>query len=117
MAQTIVHNLLTQTVKEFGVSTAEQKTSSKIEASGYYYYNRDIQTVMWNFSQNFNGVCTIQASLMKDPQQDADWFDAFVITENMNKTGYHNLVGNFVWLRARVSNWTDGVINTVSVCY
>lgn len=32
-------------------------------------------------------------------------------------TGYHNLIGNFVWLRAVVTDFTGGIIGSVKVTY
>ena len=36
---------------------------------------------------------------------------------NNVQTGYNNLVGNYVWLRAIVNNWTQGPISLISASY
>lgn len=91
------------------------------EAAAYYLANRDLQTITWNLQNTFAGTIKIQASLATNPGI-FDWFDVYSLPINTQssgppQTGYYNLRGNFVWLRAYVSNWTAGNIQLVSASY
>jgi hypothetical protein len=93
------------------------------QAAAYYLANRDLQTIVWatsnlqnsNPSYNFIGNITIQASISTEPGA-SDWFDVYDINTNQY-SGTHNLQGNYVWLRAHVYNWTQGIINSVYASY
>ncbi len=115
MAQTTIINLIPQTAHPPGSNPVEV-IGEKKEAAAYYLANRDLQTITWHFSGTFVGDCKIQASLVTDPSTD-DWFDVYTIDTSSTKDGYHNQTGNFVWLRAVVSGWTQGTIQLVSASY
>jgi len=95
----------------------------KREAAAYYLANRDLQTVTWilsnqgnsNPNYTFVGNITIQASLSTNPGT-TDWFDVYDVNTNQY-SGFENISGNYVWLRAKVYNWTQGIINTVNASY
>jgi hypothetical protein len=106
----------------------------KQQAAAYILGNRDLQTITWSLGpmpdpQGMNnlpfiGIVTLQASLVTEPTE-ADWFYIYMIpaqaTQRINNTdcqaGHYNLVGNYVWIRAAVSQWTQGTINLVTMSY
>jgi len=76
---------------------------------------------------SFKGTISIQGSLATSPA-DEDWVNVSLdssegsVTEitygaitSSNKV--YNFIGNFVWVRAVVSNWTTGAINRVLLNY
>ena len=91
-------------------------TGDQQQAAAYYLANRDLQTIVWTMSSDFIGDIEIQASLVDSPT-DSDWFFVYSIDTLTELVGYNNLSGNFVWLRASVSNWTKGIINLVTASY
>lgn len=117
MAQTVVHTLFTEQIRDLPSNIPQQKTSEKVKASGYYYSNREIQTLTWSLSNNFTGSFVVQASLVSEPESDADWFDVFSHPNTGPKTGFHNLTGNHIWLRARIKDWLDGTVHLVTLSY
>ena len=99
----------------------------KQQAASYYIASRDLQTIIWNLGNNlqsqspvyFTGDITIQASLATTPGV-YDWFDVYSISVTQTPTGqsgYYNLAGNYIWLRAVVKNWTGGPIQAISAAY
>ena len=103
----------------------------KQQAAAYYLANRDLQTISWNLGQApqpqnqngqpiFIGDLYIQASIVAQPGE-GDWFTIYQINTtpygNNVQAGYHNLSGNWVWLRAIVNNWTQGPISLVAASY
>ncbi len=95
---------------------------TKQPAAAYYLGNQDLQTLNW-YITSFKGTIYIQATLASEPNEanDDDWFQVYQITgNNTTQTSYHNLNGNFVWLRAKVS-FADyagsGVIQYLKVSY
>lgn len=116
MAQTTIVNLLTQTAHPGPDSTSVNIQGEKQQAAAYYLANRDLQTITWHFSGTFQGICKIQASLENDPGE-SDWFDVYTPDTSSELDGYHNLTGNFVWLRAIVNDWTQGTIQLVTASY
>jgi hypothetical protein len=102
----------------------------KQQAASYYLSGNDLQTVTWSLgngntgsgnNNQFVGKIHIQASLKDEPGLDVnstDWFDVYEIpTNTTNQYGYSNIKGNYIWLRARVSDWTQGFINLITASY
>lgn len=114
MAQTTTLVLIPQTAHPAG-STAIDLVGETNQAAAYYLANRDLQTITWHFSGTFSGGCRIEVSLETDPGE-GDWFEAYDINTSQ-LDGYHNLSGNFVWIRAVVYGWTQGTIQLVTVSY
>lgn len=114
MAQTTTLVMIPQTSHPAGSTTVEVYGDRK-QAAAYYLANRDLQTITWHFSGSFLGDCKIEASLASNPG-DLDWFTVYEI-DTSNLDGYHNLNGNFVWLRAVVTDWTQGAIQLITVSY
>ena len=103
--------LLPQTVHNDGMVTGEAR-----QAASYYLGNRDLQTINWSVTY---ATCTlqIQATLSSSPEE-TDWFPVYEITyDNESETHYTNLSGNFVWVRAMVTDFSLGTINYVKISY
>ena len=120
-----------------GDSTNESVTGEKFKGDGYYGRSDGLHTVQIDLS-GFIGRIELQGTLAVDPQDD-DWFiislggditatvdttglvsssNTVVIityTENETSVNTYNFTGNYVWLRAKVSNWTDGTVNSITL--
>ena len=82
---------------------------------------RDTQTISWSAQKSFDGTITIQASLADVPTA-TDWVDVFVIPTEAGalpglQTGWANINGCYVWIRALVQDWTQGNIQAVTMSY
>ena len=115
MAQTTTAVLIPQTSHPPG-SSAVEVYGTRQQAAAYLLANRDLQTITWHFTSTFIGSCVIQASLVDDPGT-GDWYEVYSIDTAGAKDGYYNLQGNFVWLRAVVTGWTQGTIQLVTASY
>lgn len=115
MAQTTTVNLIPQTSHPPGSSPVAVYGEKK-QAAAYLLANRDLQTITWHFSGTFVGDCRIEASLATDPGE-LDWFHVYTVDTGSELDGYHNLSGNFVWLRAVVDGWTQGTIQLITASY
>ena len=122
--ETSSHTSGTQTLK-----------SEKVKGDAYFGANDGLHTVMINLA-GFIGTIKIQGSLADAPAE-TDWFDAQLNDGELNvdTTGkvteivvdsityalaetsikVYNTTGNFVWLRANISNWTAGTITRIEM--
>lgn len=124
MSQSTVYTLIPSTAHSGSLSLS--LTGEKRQAAAYYVAGRDLQTVTWSLGNvtalspvYFVGVIVIQASLATTPGV-FDWFNVYTIpvsSTSDGQSGYYNLSGNYVWLRATVTQWTQGPIGAVSVSY
>lgn len=102
-------------------------TGNTQPAAAYYLGNRDLQTV--NFSlTNCVGNIVIEATLATTPQ-DIDWFQVYTLEANnyaptgtapqiaANSNMYTNVEGNFVYIRAKVEDFQNGVVNWIKLSY
>ena len=115
MAQSTTHLLFPQT----SYSTQSLVRGIKRPAAAYYLGNADLQTVTWNIT-SVTGLITIQASLATNPVEstDNDWFTVYTLScDNLTELGFTNINGNFVWLRAKIAGWSQGIINNIKVTY
>lgn len=110
-------------------------TSEKVKGDAYFGQSDGLHTVMINLN-SFTGIVKIQGSLESTPG-DNDWFDIELGTDDfvvdtsglITKTATesliynvvetsmksYNAVGNFVWLRADISNWQSGTISSIEM--
>jgi len=91
--------------------------SNVARAVGYYQGQGSIQTVNLQV-QAFVGRIRLQASLNDDPVA-AEWFEVYDYDRNSPTTEYHpvSLVGNYVWIRAEITDFSAGTIQTISISY
>jgi hypothetical protein len=94
-----------------GDSTVQTVTGSKYKGDGYYGRSDGFHTVQYNLT-GFIGTINVQATLAVDPT-DADWFTVY--TQAYPVSNLTNFTGNYVWVRANISNWTDGTVNSVQL--
>lgn len=114
---------------EYGVPSGNYDGSSldfagdAVQGPGYYAGHPGQQTVTLRLT-GFTGQITIQGTLDSDPDQ-ARWFSIYEIG-NDGSSGDSTTItthfsvdrsGQFVWLRARVEYFSDGVIDSLSVAY
>lgn len=113
MAQTTVLQLLPQTAFNGNNQTV---LGTKQPAAGYYLANKDLQTVTWSIT-NATGFIVIKATLATDPGND-DWFIVQSIPfTSLTQNSYVNITGNYVWIKADLISFTQGVIQNVKVSY
>lgn len=111
MSQTTTLILLPQTVHNDGTVVGDAKA-----AASYYMGNRDLQTINWNVAY-VTGTIQIQATLATTPVE-SDWFSVYEITyDNESATSFVNIPGNFVWMRAVVTNFSLGTIQYIKMSY
>jgi len=90
--------------------------STPLKGDGYYGYTDGLHTVSYKLT-GFVGILGFQGSLATTPTE-ADWFDIIDSqigdgTTPVTNTMYSNFSGNFVWVRAAITNFTAGTINRV----
>jgi len=121
-----------------GDSTVQTVTSDKVQGDGYYGRSDGFHTVQINLT-DFSGDITLEGSLALTPT-DEDWFtielsSTSTVAGTVDTTGAvstgstvtvsslsyadetsnnnFNFVGNFVWIRAQVADWTNGSIGSI----
>lgn len=127
----------TSVVYPLTTTTAQTFTSSPVKAANYYGINNTIQTVEVRVT-DFVGTVTLQATLAVDPVE-LDWFpidlrgqEYTVDTTGLvskavkkqiayntatSKTEVYNFEGNYIWLRGKISAFTEGTVNGITVNY
>ena len=109
--------------------------NKKVKGDAYFGTTDGLHTIAVDLN-DFIGTIKIQGSLETDPTA-TDWFDidlsdgeftidttgkvtdvvvdnlAYTVAETSMKS--YNSTGNFVWLRANISNWTAGTITKIEM--
>jgi len=118
-----------------GDSTNQSVTGEKYRGDGYYGRSDGFHTVQVSIT-GFIGRIEMQGTLAVDPAE-ADWFTVELGTgtmsvdttgalseQNITNVEYatatsnvksYNFTGNYVWVRAKISNWTDGTVNSIKL--
>ena len=117
-----------------GDSTSETVTGDKYKGDGYYGRSDGLHTIQIDLN-GFLGNIELQGTLAIDPTAD-DWFTVTlgsgqsidttgkIVSSSTTKLEYttnetssktYNFTGNYVWVRAYVSNWTDGTVNNIKL--
>ena len=102
-----------------GDSTVTTVTGTKFKGDGYYGRSDGFHTVQYSLD-GFIGTIVIQATLAVEPSS-TDWFtlsetshtSANDSSSNADGGFLYNFTGNYVWVRAYISNWTDGTISNI----
>ncbi len=116
-------------------TTALIYSSEPLRGDGYFSGSDGNHTVQVSIN-NFIGRIDVQGTLSSSPSE-ADWFTIFpgtgiltvdttgAVVEVTSQEAYasyttsttniktYNFLGNFVWLRSKVSNWTQGSVNSI----
>ena len=102
--------------------SSQDWSSDPVTAANYYRGRGGVQTIQWRFI-GVQGDVTIQATLDADPAT-VQWFDvtsygdgSTADSTTITDVHYDSVLGNFTWLRAVVTNFTDGTIELVSATY
>lgn len=102
-------------------------TGNSQPAAAYYLGNRDLQTVNISLT-NCTGNIVIEASLATTPSTN-DWFKVYELEANAaatpnsapqlasNASMYTNIEGNFVAMRAKIDNFSNGGVNYIKLSY
>lgn len=113
MSQSTVLILFPQTIYN---GTNVTVTGNPHQAAGYYLGKNELQTISWKLSL-CSAIINIQATLEQDPGDD-DWFQiAQIIGTGADDIGYENITGNFVWIRAVITNFASGIVQFVKLTY
>lgn len=116
-------------------TTALIYASNPIKGDGYFGGSDGFHTVQIDINQ-FVGKLEMQGSLASSPQE-SDWCfvelgtnnmsidtTGLISEENISSVEYrtattnvksYNFIGNYVWVRARVSDWTEGTVNSIRI--
>ena len=91
--------------------------SDVVRAADYYQGQGNIQTVTIQV-EGFVGRIRLQASLNDDPAA-AAWFEVYDFERLFPTTDLHpvSLIGNYVWMRAEITDFSQGTIQTISISY
>lgn len=119
-----VNNLTILGLTQHGVPSGNYDGSSLdfdsdgAKGVGYYRGQGSIQTVYQRIT-GFEGVITIQATLDQNWEA-AHWADVNTFDSSatpVSGTYPVSLTGNYTWLRVRVTDFTAGQIDSVTVLY
>jgi len=95
-----------------GGGTTETVTGEKFKGDGYYGRSDGIHTVQYSIS-GFTGTVAIQGTLAINPVE-ADWFTVYTEAHSATtKVTAINFTGNYVWVRASITDWTVGTVSSV----
>ena len=92
--------------------------SDAVPAANYYGGQGSTQTITYRL-QGFVGIIVLEATL-NDTQESAPWFELTTFGDGIDPdTGIFTdtIVGNFTWIRARITNFTAGTIESIQVAY
>jgi hypothetical protein len=116
--ETILSNVVYGTASGNYDGSSQEFYSDAVQAANYYGGQGSLQTIAYQVV-DFIGTITIEASL-NDSKDGAHWFIVDSYGDGSSfYTGYYtvNVVGNFTWLRARVSGFDQGTIQLVTAAY
>lgn len=94
-------------------------TGDAVKAAGYYSTHGTLQSVAF-FTTDLSATITIEATVDSDTST-AEWFIVHTVAGDgsslTDDNEVANLTGRFTWIRAKVTDFTQGVINKVTVSY
>jgi len=122
MSQSSTLILLPQTTYDGGgTANIYTVTGNAQPAAAYYLGNKDLQTISYSFT-DVTGTLEIEATLASNPGS-GDWFKVYELEANNNSntnstvTSYQNINGNFVYIRAKIKDFANGVVQFVKLTY
>ena len=117
MSQVTTLILLPQTVYiNPGNGAPYTVTGNSQPAAAYYLGNQDLQTVNYSLV-NCTGNIVIEATLASSPT-DTDWFKVYEFEAvTTNTSAYTNIDGNFVYVRAKIEDFSQGADNYIKISY
>ena len=102
-----------------GTSTSFESDNSK--GDGYYGFSDGVHTAQVRVT-GFPGTIKFQGSLATTPTS-TDWVDiagAALVGDGsslITNSYIYNFTGNYVWIRASITNFTAGSINTILLAH
>jgi len=118
MSQSTILELLPQTTYNGGgTANVYSLTGNAQPAAAYYLGNQDLQTVNIK-TTDFSGNIVIEATLSSNSST-SEYFEVYKVANcaNANISAYHNIDGNFVYLRAKIQDFQWGVVNFIKLSY
>jgi hypothetical protein len=96
-------------------------TSEKSKGSGYYKSQNPLHTVVYSIITGFTGNIKLQGTLVANPT-DSDWSDINSTLSEITNAPQSisintNFKGQYIWIRAVISNFTSGSIEKISYSY
>ena len=116
--QTLVTNVVYGQASGNYDGSSQDWYSDAVPAANYYGGQGSLQTITYQL-QGFVGVLTIEATL-NDAQLSAPWFEVATYSDGSTvETGTIpvNVVGNFTWLRAKITGFDAGTIQAITAAY
>ena len=119
-----INSASTVQVDHPAASTVVTYTSESRKGDGYYKGGDAFHTVEIKLD-DFIGNIKFQGSLAQEPA-DSDWFDVTLegqasadleYTNGTSEAKLYNMIGNFVYVRVVVSNFTQGTISYIRMNY
>lgn len=121
------------TITHKGDNVAQVEISEKFAGDGFFSRADGLHTIQVSLN-GFIGTIQMQGTLSVDPNED-DWFAVALGTdiisvdttgalkkENITNITYiestsnvksYNFTGNYIWVRAKITDWTGGTINSI----
>lgn len=110
-----------------GDSSVQEFVGQPFKGDGFYGRADGFHTIQTSLT-GFRGRIVIQATLSTTPEE-VDWItidsrDYVLDGSTNNETGNDtpekrseiiNFTGNYVWVRAKIVNWTDGTVNKIQL--
>lgn len=128
MSQSTILQLLPETTYNGGgTGNVYTVIGNSQPAAAYYLGNQDLQTVNLKLS-NVTGNIVIEATLNSNVSS-AEWFNVYELEANANAASntapklasnasmYTNIDGNFVYLRAKIVNFSNGTVEFIKLAY
>jgi hypothetical protein len=116
--QTMVTNVTYGTPSGNYDGSSQDWVSNAVPAASYYGGQGSLQTITYQL-QDFVGTIRIEATL-NDSQVSAPWIEIATYGDGSTvETGTIpvNVVGNFTWLRAEITNFSGGTIQSITASY
>lgn len=117
MAQSSTLILLPQTVYNGGgTANVYTVTGEKYPAAAYYLGNKNLQTITYSFT-NVTGTMEVEATLSDNPGE-GDWFKVYELAvDSETVVSYQNITGNFVYIRAKIKDFSNGTVQYIKITY
>lgn len=115
---TLVDNITYGTPSGNYDGSSQDFFTDAVPAANYYGGQGSLQTITYRLS-GFVGIITMEATL-NDQQDSAPWFEIAVFGDGVAPDSGifpDNIQGNFTWIRARVTEFTAGTIDSITVAY
>lgn len=106
-----------------GDSTIETVTGNAFKGDGYFNSRDGLHTIQYSITE-FKGTVNIQASLATMPSEQ-DWFTVYTQFYSVNNDSMdpletrinkiENFTGNYVWVRAKITDWTEGSVTSIKL--